>query len=153
MTVPDERADALRNLMDQHLPEADPSGRSKIEHLWDTAAPWIVAVLAMLFVVSVIGNFVLEWDANKSQNNHHAQTVESTAQTQKLIKEVLASQTDHATTLMEIKSLATAVNSVIAGLPAADTYLAQLATGLEGQITALCTATHADCPGLPAPKS
>jgi hypothetical protein len=96
----------------------------------------------------VVGNFLLEYDANKSQNDHHAQTQTAQAEIITLLKQVKTAQTDHNATLDEIKSLATAVNSVITGLPAADQYLGKLALGLESQITALCSATHSNCPAL-----
>lgn len=107
-----------------------------------------VFLATAIVLVSLPTIVVQQYRANKSQNNHHAASAAQQATIIKLVKEVRTAQSDHASTLSEIKSLATAVNHVIAGLPAADAYLGTLALGLERQITALCSATRADCPSL-----
>lgn len=102
----------------------------------------------LIILVSLPTIAFQEYTSNRSQNDHHAASASQQALIIKLVMEVKTAQTDHNATLDEIKSLATAVNSVIAGLPAADTYLGKLALGLESQVQALCTATHANCPTL-----
>ena len=79
--------------------------RLRWSKFWDKASPWIVSILAVLFVISVIGNFLLEYDANRSQNNHHAQTAKQQTEIINLIKEVQTSQEDHAQTLSEVATL------------------------------------------------
>lgn len=128
------------------VPEPESPGR--LAHLWDVAAPWIVGVLAVIAFLAILSTTVLATLDLNSQNNHHAATVKSDAEIVGLLHTVHQAQIDNHGTLTEIKSLATAVNNVIAGLPAADTYLGKLALGLETQITALCSATHAACPSL-----
>lgn len=111
------------------------------------ARVWVGLGIAIL-LLSVVGNVFLGALNLNSQDNHHAATQKQQMEIIGLLTDVKTAQTDHAATLDEVKSLATAVNNVIAGLPAADTYLAKLAGGLETQIVALCSATHAACPPL-----
>jgi hypothetical protein len=116
---------------------------------------WVGVGIAIL-LISVVGNVVLglvELNLSKenlnSQNDHHATTVKKDDEILTLLQTVHEAQMTNQGTLVEIKSLATAVNNVIAGLPAANTYLGKLAVGLEGQIQSLCDRVGATCSNLP----
>lgn len=70
-----------------------------LRKIWRKASPWIVAILCVLFVLSVVGNFFLELksnrlqiSANQSQNNHHAASVKDDNQIKALVQQ-LASAT------------------------------------------------------------
>ena len=76
---------------------------TRLAEWWDKTSTWVVAILAMMFFFSVLGNFYLQFEANKSQNNHHAQTAEQQAEIKALVQKLLD---DHKTTQQELSELA-----------------------------------------------
>lgn len=126
----------------------------------DSRRKWWVGLYLALLLLSGLGNVIQGYKGNQSQNNHHASTVTAQKiQMQKddyqikllkevvvLTKEVKTSQTDHSATLIDIKNLDVAVDSVIAQLPAADTYISGQVSIVKGQLAAICASTGADCP-------
>lgn len=113
--------------------------------IWEKASPWIVALLAVLFVLSVVGNFVLELNANRSQNNHHAATVKSDAQIEALVKQLAsATAANH--------KLGTSNNALAKEIIKDSATVSADAGIVAQQNAAICSALQipsAACPGAP----
>lgn len=148
----------------------------------EAARTWIkrsyAMVLVFLAVVIAVTSLptiaLLEYDANKSQNNHHAASVKQDAEIKALVKEdiektaeVRNAQKVNKGTLTELQSLATEsaalqkeVASVIQGLPAADSELGAFAAYSISVNEAVCAdivkvaastgITLTACPTVPA---
>lgn len=118
-------------------------------------------------------NSALIKKGNRSQIQHHKQTVKTDAELERQNKEILAGEviiqqgatllvSYHADTVnsfaevtaltTEIKTVQDQVADVINGLPGADKALAGVAAALEDQIQTLCAAVHASCPAVTLPS-
>jgi hypothetical protein len=100
----------------------------------------IIVFLAVAISVVSLPTIALQgYDANRSQNNHHAASVKQQATIIALLQEVKAKDTaireaqmENKGTLTEISALEKEVSTVIEGLPAADTAIITFATWIEG---------------------
>lgn len=140
-----------------HFPNKDNWSR-----LWDVLAPWVVGILALLLIVTILDDHLLQEQNLTYQHNSHVATVKSRAKQDKLINlliiktdEVKSAIEDHSSTLTDIKNLQTTFNTVIPileSLPGADAYLDSLATDLIKDVNDLCTSTKACTPiNIPTP--
>jgi CRISPR/Cas system-associated protein endoribonuclease Cas2 len=104
---------------------------------------FLVGLGIAVILVSLPTIAVQQYDANQSQNNHHAASVRQENEIIVLIKEVKEAQADGHSTLAEVKAVENTVATVIKGLPAADAELADFAVWIEG-----CLSTG-DCSNPP----
>lgn len=116
----------------------------------DNVSAIIVFLAVSISVVSLPTIAIQGYDANRSQNNHHAASVRQQDEIIALIKEVKSAQADGHAKLNDLTGVEMQVASVILGLPPADAALGRFAVWLE-----ICVGQdhEVNCPAPPIPTS
>lgn len=92
----------------------------------------VVFISVFIAVVSLPTIVYQQYEGNRSQNTHHAQTAKKDKEIVSLLQAVRTAQQQGHQSLSEIKALQKEVATVIAGLPAADAALGHFAIWIEG---------------------
>lgn len=126
----------------------------------DKTRKWWVGVGIAIVLLSCLGNLVQGYNANVSQNDHHASTdraqkiqakkdnyeIKLLKEVVSLTTEVKAAQADHAQTLNEVHALAVDIDELVALEPSVKSALTAGQNDLLGKLAAICQSTGANCP-------